>query len=127
VGRRPASAGLLLYGAVVRWLLTAPAGDAVDHLDECMSAGMLVFDAAAVGLRHELARLAIEATIAPGRRLELHRRALAALADPPYGAPDVALLAHHAEAAGDGAAVLRLAPEAAVRAAALGAHREAVA
>ena len=37
----------------------------------------------------------------------------------------MARLAHHAEAAGDDEAVLRFAPDAAVRAAALGAHREA--
>ncbi len=41
--------------------------------------------------------------------------------------PDLARLAHHAEAAQDGAAVLRFAPAAATRAASLGAHREAVA
>jgi DNA-binding CsgD family transcriptional regulator len=39
----------------------------------------------------------------------------------------VSRLAHHAEAAGDTEAVLRFAPEAAVRAASVGAHREAVA
>jgi DNA-binding CsgD family transcriptional regulator/tetratricopeptide (TPR) repeat protein len=57
----------------------------------------------------------------------LHRQALVALADPPSGAPDLARLAHHAEASGDGAAVLRFAPAAAERAAGLGAHREAAA
>src|SRR5689334_9299614 len=40
---------------------------------------------------------------------------------------DPALLAHHAEGAGDAQAVLRHAPEAARRSAALGAHREAAA
>ena len=43
------------------------------------------------------------------------------------GSPDLARLAHHAEAAGDAEAVLRFAPEAAERAASLGAHREAAA
>ena len=38
----------------------------------------------------------------------LHRTALAALADPPSGAPELARLAHHAEAAGDAEAVLAL-------------------
>jgi tetratricopeptide (TPR) repeat protein len=55
----------------------------------------------------------------------LHARALARLADPPAGAPDLAMLAHHAEAAGDTAAVLRYAPAAARHARALGAPREA--
>jgi DNA-binding CsgD family transcriptional regulator/tetratricopeptide (TPR) repeat protein len=57
--------------------------------------------------------------------VELHRRALAALRDPPSGAPDLARLAHHADAAGEVAAVLELAPPAGERAAAAGAHREA--
>ena len=63
----------------------------------------------------------------PHRRVDLHRRALAALADPPGGAPELARLVHHAEAAGDVDAVLRFAPAAAARAASLGAYREAAA
>ena len=45
----------------------------------------------------------------------------------PAGAPDVARLAEHAEAAGDAQAVLKYAPAAAARAATVGAHREAAA
>ena len=61
----------------------------------------------------------------PDRRLALHTIVVRALAAPPAGTPDPARLAHHAEAAGDAATVLRYAPAAAERAAALGAHREA--
>jgi DNA-binding CsgD family transcriptional regulator/tetratricopeptide (TPR) repeat protein len=57
----------------------------------------------------------------------LHRAALAALAVRGGDVPDVARLAHHAEAAGDVEGVLRWAPRAAERAAASGAHREAAA
>ena len=57
----------------------------------------------------------------------MHRRALAALANPSDGALDLARLSYHAEAAGDADAVLRLAPAAASSAASLGAHREAAA
>ena len=53
--------------------------------------------------------------------------ALAALADPPDGAADLARLAHHAEAARDAEAVLSYAPAAAEHAEAVGAHREAAA
>ena len=63
--------------------------------------------------------------IAPHRKTELHARLLAVLEE--RGDADPALLAHHAEGAGDGKAVLRHAPEAARRSAALGAHREAAA
>jgi DNA-binding CsgD family transcriptional regulator/tetratricopeptide (TPR) repeat protein len=109
------------------WLLDALAGEEASALEECLSSGMLVEGAGAVGFRHELARLAIEESIEPRRRLSLHRAALAALAEPPAGPPDAARLAHHADAAGDADAVLRFAPAAAKRAAAVGAHREAAA
>jgi DNA-binding CsgD family transcriptional regulator len=59
--------------------------------------------------------------------LILHRAALSALREPPDGRLDLARLAHHADAAGDGDAVLEFAPRAAERAAAVGAHREAAA
>jgi len=103
------------------------AGDVVDRLDECLTSGMLTHNRSGVSFRHELARLAVVESLAPNRLLELNRKALAALADPPAGRPDLERLAHHADAAGDGPAVLRFAPAAAERAAALGAHREAAA
>jgi ATP/maltotriose-dependent transcriptional regulator MalT len=109
------------------WLLEALAGEAIDGLDECLMAGMLTSEPAGVAFRHELARLAVEESVALNRRIDLHRKALAALAEPPGGARDLARLAHHAEAAGDVDGVLRFAPAAAARAASLGAHREAAA
>jgi DNA-binding CsgD family transcriptional regulator/tetratricopeptide (TPR) repeat protein len=109
------------------WLLEALAAESMGGLDECLASGMLTSQSTRVAFRHELARLAVEESVAPARSLDLHRRALAALADPPNGARDLARLAQHAEAAGDSDAVLRFAPEAAARAARLGAHREAAA
>ena len=108
-------------------LLDALAGDDVVQLEECLSSGMLKADGGAVAFRHELARLAVEESLAPNRRIDLHRKALATIADAPDDVRDLARLAHHAEAAGDVEAVLRVAPEAAARAASLGAHREAAA
>jgi len=69
--------------------------------------------------------MAVEAGIAPHRKSELHSRLLAALEQ--QSLADPALLAHHAEGAADGDAVLRHAPEAARRSSALGAHRESAA
>ena len=109
------------------WLLDALAGEAADRLEECLAAGMLTPESGGVAFRHELARLAVEESLPPNAKLALHRKALAALASRSEGAPDVARLAHHAEAADDAEAVLRFAPEAAVRAASVGAHREAAA
>jgi ATP/maltotriose-dependent transcriptional regulator MalT len=107
------------------WLIDALAADAADRLEECLAAGMLTPEPGGVAFRHELARLTVEESLPPNSKLALHRKALAALGGRSEGAPDVARLAHHAEAADDGEAVLRFAPEAAVRAAAVGAHREA--
>jgi DNA-binding CsgD family transcriptional regulator/tetratricopeptide (TPR) repeat protein len=92
-----------------------------------VASGVIVESAGAVAFRHELARLAVEEALNPGRRLVLHRSALAALGKPPGSRLDMARLAHHAEAASDGSAVSRYAPEAASEAAGLGAHREAAA
>lgn len=55
----------------------------------------------------------------------MHRAVLAALTSRPAGQQDPARLAHHADAAGDAAAVLAHAPAAAAQAAAAGARREA--
>jgi ATP/maltotriose-dependent transcriptional regulator MalT len=109
------------------WLLERLAGDDIPFLDACLESGMLRYDHAFVGFRHELARLAVEESIPPHRRMELHRAAVRALASPPAGAPDLARLAHHAAAAGEAAAVLEFAPAAAARAALVGAHLEAAA
>jgi DNA-binding CsgD family transcriptional regulator/tetratricopeptide (TPR) repeat protein len=109
------------------WLLERLAPQAVDRIEECVSSGMLVAGPGWVAFRHELARLAVEESLPPDRRIALHRKALGALADPHAGVVDLARIAHHAEAAGDADAVLRFAPAAAVQAASLGAHREAAA
>ncbi|MDX6228094.1 MAG: hypothetical protein QOI76_1484 [Frankiales bacterium] len=109
------------------WLLESLAGQSIDGLDEALTSGMLVPNTHSVAFRHELARLAIEDSIAPHRLVALHRKALAALKTPPVGLPDLDRLAHHADAAGDADAVLEYAPAAAQRATALGAHREAAA
>ena len=109
------------------WLLDAVAPEATPYLDECLSSGMLVPAIAAVGFRHELARLAVETSLAPTARRALHRAALVALEEHPAETHDSARLAHHAEAAEETAAVLRHAPRAAIAAVAAGAHREAAA
>jgi tetratricopeptide (TPR) repeat protein len=109
------------------WLLEGLAGEVIDDLDQCLTSGMLTSLPEGVAFRHELVRLAVEESIAPNRRLELHRRALEVLENPPRGKRDLARLAYHADAAGDFDAVVRLAPAAAAGAASLGAHREAAA
>ena len=60
------------------WLLESLADDALDRLDECLSSGMLASVSGGVAFRHELARLAVEESLPPNRKLELHRKALRA-------------------------------------------------
>ncbi len=107
------------------WLLEALTDGDLGALDECLASGVLRAEADGVLFRHELARLAVKESLPPDRAVMLHRRALAALADPTLGGPDYARLAHHAEAAGDGPAMLRYAPAAGERAAERGSPREA--
>jgi DNA-binding CsgD family transcriptional regulator/tetratricopeptide (TPR) repeat protein len=109
------------------WLLKAICPDAMSTLEECLSSGVLSAVPAGIAFRHQLARLAVEDSLDPGRRMDLHRRALAALADPPAGKPDVTRLAHHSEAAADAAATVEYASAAGRLAASRGAHREAAA
>jgi DNA-binding CsgD family transcriptional regulator len=94
-----------------------------DGMDECLASGVLQTGDGDFGFRHELARRAVEEAIDPVFRAQLHGRVLESLEA--SGTADDARLAHHAEAAGDGEAVLRYAHAAAEHATELGAHREA--
>jgi DNA-binding CsgD family transcriptional regulator len=94
-------------------------------LDDCLRTGLLRADASSLRFRHELLRMAVEQAITPHRKHELHTRLLALLEDADNADP--AVLAHHAEGAGDAAAIRRHSLTAARRSAELGAHREAAA
>jgi hypothetical protein len=124
-GRRLLDAASVIPQRAELWLLEALGALAGSALEDCLVSGMLRADGPGVCFRHELARIAIEESLPPDRAVALHAGALTALADPPGGGADLARIAHHAEAAGDTAAVLHFAPAAARHAAALGAHREA--
>ena len=106
-------------------LLESVTGCPPSALDELLASGLLVGDGTWLGFRHEIARLAVAHAVAGHRAQAIHGLVLAALRS--FGCDDDARLAFHAEAAGDGAAVLRYAPAAARRAARLASHREAAA
>ena len=95
--------------------------------EEIIAKGLLQADGRVYAFRHELARQAILDSTEPRRRAALHARVLAALEAMPAEERDPAVLAHHADEAGDGSAVLRHAPSAALAAEAAGAHRQAAA
>jgi DNA-binding CsgD family transcriptional regulator/tetratricopeptide (TPR) repeat protein len=93
-------------------------------IDELVTSGSLVSEGASLRFRHEIARRAIEETVAPYRWATIHARILQSLL---AFSSDDAEIAYHAEAAGDGQAVLTYAHRAARRAAQLASHREAAA
>jgi DNA-binding CsgD family transcriptional regulator len=110
-------------------LLTMATAAPSPAVDELLASGLLAGNgagtSAGLSFRHEIVRMAVAGAIPPLRCGLVHARILDALRD--RGCDDDARLAFHAEAAGDGPAVLRYAPAAARRAAALGSHREAAA
>jgi len=108
-------------------VLEAMDDEAAAGVDECLASGVLAAIPGRVAFRHELARLSVEISLSPVRRVSLHRAALTALSDPSRGPIDPTSLSHHAEAAGDVEAVLCFAPQAAAVAAQARAHREAAA
>jgi DNA-binding CsgD family transcriptional regulator/tetratricopeptide (TPR) repeat protein len=123
--RRVVESAAVMGARVDRAILSSVLEGPGSSIGECLATGILVADGTGLRFRHELVRMAVEAAIAPHRKAGLHARLLAALEE--RGDADPAVLAHHAEGAGDNKAVRRHAPEAARRSAALGAHREAAA
>ncbi|MEZ5774670.1 MAG: AAA family ATPase [Hyphomicrobiaceae bacterium] len=137
VARLPASHRALIElmsvvpGSVEPWLLHKLLGESVNSVAEELIDRRLVTrdEGGNLRFRHELARNAILDGLLPSARKALDQRmerAMAELAE--LGRPvDLARRVHHASAAGDGAHVLALAPEAAAEAARLGAHFQAAA
>jgi DNA-binding CsgD family transcriptional regulator/tetratricopeptide (TPR) repeat protein len=108
-------------------LITSLVPAAADLLAELVSAGIVQPSSNGVGFRHELARMAVLDAVPAFERSRWHAQVLNRLRTDPAYLQDVALLAHHADAAADRDAVLEYAPAAAAQAAASGAHREAAA
>lgn len=107
------------------WLLAAVAGESLPGIDDAIAAGLIVNDAEGLAFRHELARLAVLDDLPAIRAIGLHRSVLANLVR--AGIADPARLAHHAEGAADGEAVLQHATLAARQAVDSGAFREGIA
>jgi hypothetical protein len=107
----------IVPGRAETWLVEPAVGG-----DEALASGLLRSDADGVSFRHELARLAVEASLPTHRRIRLNEAVLARLADTDA---DPARLAHHAVEAGDSGAVAVHSAAAGRLAAAARAHREA--
>jgi DNA-binding CsgD family transcriptional regulator/tetratricopeptide (TPR) repeat protein len=94
-------------------------------VDTAVRSAVLVDDGTGLRVRHELARLAVETSLAADRSATLHRRYLDVLSGDPDADP--ARLAHHAAALDDPDAQLRWSRAAGEHAVRASAHREAVA
>jgi DNA-binding CsgD family transcriptional regulator/tetratricopeptide (TPR) repeat protein len=123
--RRVVESAAIVGTRIDRALLLPILAECGAPMEACLATGILVPDGIGLRFRHELVRMAVAAEIAPHRQAELHERLLTVLEE--RGDFDPAVLAYHAEGAGDHEAVLRHAPEAARLSSALGAHREAAA
>lgn len=99
--------------------------DLPSAIDQLLVSGLLLWEDGCVRFRHEIARRAVAQAVPAYRSRSVHTLVLEALRL--SGCEDDARMAFHAEAAGDGTAVLRYALAAAHRAASLGSHREAAA
>jgi DNA-binding CsgD family transcriptional regulator/tetratricopeptide (TPR) repeat protein len=111
-------------GGAEPWLTTALCGPSAEMaIDVCLQRGLVNRSGGVVRFRHELARAATLARLAPSQQKALHRRTLDALEE--HGDAALSRLLHHAQGAEDSAKVLDLAPRAAAEAAKLGAHSEA--
>lgn len=125
----------LVPGKTERWLIDkaseksggksgAKTGEAIQ---ECLAVGMVALPDGSLAFRHELARRAVEEHLPVPQQQELHARILQTLLRHIGSEIPTTRFVHHADRAGDSEAVLRYAPLAAERAAALSAHREAAA
>ena len=106
-------------------LLESVTGCQRSAIDQLLVSGLLTWEGGRVRFRHEIARLAVGQAVPAYLGQVIHGLVLEALRS--FGCEDDARMAFHAEASGDGAAVLRYASAAAHRAAGLGSHREAAA
>jgi DNA-binding CsgD family transcriptional regulator/tetratricopeptide (TPR) repeat protein len=125
-GRTALEAAAVIGVRAEAWLLTAIAGDEAG-IAECLEHGVLLTRDESYSFRHEIARAAVLSALDGQQAPALHATVLASLRAHGMAPEELPRLAHHAEAAGDAAAVLDYAVAAAQRAAALDSHREAAA
>jgi DNA-binding CsgD family transcriptional regulator len=126
-GRAVLNAAAVIGQRIETWLLKKVTQAEATAVEESLELGILLVQGDHFVFRHELARHAIYDQIPPHQLTYLHQAVLDVLRASPSGQKDLARLAHHAEAAGDEAAILALAPAAGRQAVAARAHRAAVA
>jgi DNA-binding CsgD family transcriptional regulator/tetratricopeptide (TPR) repeat protein len=94
-------------------------------IDDCIYSGVIVSKPGHLAFKHELFRLAIEESLSPSKRKNLHKKMLDLMLESSSGKRKLAQLVHHARYAEEGELVAKISPLAAREAVALGAHIEA--
>jgi DNA-binding CsgD family transcriptional regulator/tetratricopeptide (TPR) repeat protein len=121
--RRVVESAALIGARVEPALLAVASPGSGPAVDELVDAGMMISEGAVLRFPHELMRVAVAHEVPAHRARSVHAAVLHGLIA--GGCTDGARLAHHAEGAGDGEAVVGWASRAAAQAAAVGSHREA--
>jgi AAA ATPase domain len=114
----------LVPARIERALVDAMLAPTLADLEACIDSGLLLADGAWLHYRHELARVAVESSLAGALAQSLHAQVLHTVAAAALTLTPARLL-HHALRSGNEAAIRQHAPVAADEAQARGAHREA--
>jgi len=105
-----------------RWLIDSLLPDNQKILDECFNSGVLLPEGAAVSFKHELSRMAAEASLSESKRLQLNKKVLSTLLEQEKTDDYLARIIHHAAASHNEEMIIKYAPDAARQASKLGAH-----
>jgi hypothetical protein len=115
-------------GRIELWLVEHLVGNAVGPIEACLGSGLLASAAGdTLAFRHEIARAAIESSLAGPLARSLHAAVLEVLRGDARADASLARLVHHAVGADDHEAVMHYAPQAADHARQRGAFRAAAA
>ena len=97
-------------------------GEAIDH---CFAISVIIVENGKVVFKHELYRRTIEESLTPFRRMELNKMMLELFLDSFEEKNEIERILHYAKNANEKKLVVKYAPQAAAKAASIGAHMEA--
>lgn len=94
-------------------------------IDHCFAISVILVQDGKVVFKHELYRRTIEESLTPFKRMELNKMMLELFLDSFEEKGEIERILHYAKNANEKKLVVKYAPEAAVKAASIGAHKEA--
>ena len=94
-------------------------------INHCFALGVIIVQVGKVVFKHELYRRTIEESLSPLKRIELNKKMLDLFLDDFVAKGEIERILHYAKNAGKKELVVKYAPEAAKKAASIGAHKQA--